>query len=506
MRRLSHIIIALALAALLPADLFGRTVETKAGEIAKGLHSVDSDTELCIKGTIDASDLRYIAANCASLERLDLSGTDIAAYHGAPLAANCGRYPADELPAYILSGLRVRSLSLPESIISIGDCALTGAAIDAITIPSSVISIGRGVFAACASLKKIVIPASVSNAESHIFKDCTVLESIVFEAPAVPDEAFAGCTSLRSVTLGNGVNAIGERAFCGCATLTDLSLAAPSSLRSIGAFAFESSGLTTLDFSACTTLSSAGSFAFARCTELKTVSLPSSFSRLGEGIFADCPMLETITASSSLQEIPALALKGASSLSDAGGLMDEGTSAIGTLAFAGMKSMTSVKLPSSTTSIGSGAFEGCDGLAALLCESLTAVPALGNDVWAGVDQSKVELIADVETAPLFAAAEQWKEFRIRTVDGSSIESITSPSAAEAVRARMCASVLELHSELPIASVTVYDSSGRLAARTDAGGTLTLSLHVAIATGRVGIVSLTFSDGSRTAFKLINSPG
>ena len=48
--------------------------------------------------------------------------------------------------------------------------------------------------------------------------------------------AFSGCTSLTSVTIGDGVTSIGDYAFPGCTSLTSVTI--PNSVTSIGENAF----------------------------------------------------------------------------------------------------------------------------------------------------------------------------------------------------------------------------------------------------------------------------
>ena len=126
--------------------------------------------------------------------------------------------------------------------------------------------------------------------EKYIYP-CMV-ESVVIDAgvTAIPDDAF-GCpasgsdddqvySSLTTVTFADGgvaVESIGQKAFYKCAALTAFPItAANAALESIGASAFDGSGLTSLDLSNCTALESIDAMAFVNCTALASLSFPQS--------------------------------------------------------------------------------------------------------------------------------------------------------------------------------------------------------------------------------------
>ena len=71
-------------------------------------------------------------------------------------------------------------------------------------IPKSVISIGYGAFAGCSTLTSLTIPESVMT---------------------IQDGAFAGCSSLSSITIPSNVVYIGKEIFWGCRALTSLTYA-----------------------------------------------------------------------------------------------------------------------------------------------------------------------------------------------------------------------------------------------------------------------------------------
>ena len=193
------------------------------------------------------------------------------------------------------------------------------------------------------------------------------------------DRAFWNCsslTSLTSLTLPSSLQSIGDYAFHDCSSLTSLTL--PSSLQSIGDRAFwHCSSLTSVicnSFYMVTEnmlLTSDGTkviscwgknrhqtipngvqciddYAFGGCSFLAQITLPKGLQTIGEKAFVRCSALTSLTLPSSLQSI-------------------------GDRAFRGCSSLTSLTLPSSLQSIGGGAFTGCTSLRSVICNQFYRV-------------------------------------------------------------------------------------------------------------------------------------
>lgn len=100
--------------------------------------------------------------------------------------------------------------------------------------------------------------------------------------------AFAGNTSIKSVSLPSAVTQIGQEAFADCTSLSSVSL--PSSLELIGIGAFYGcSSLTSVSIPDGT--KTIGDEAFAQCTALKTVTIPSSVESIADDAFDGCDSL-----------------------------------------------------------------------------------------------------------------------------------------------------------------------------------------------------------------------
>ena len=99
-------------------------------------------------------------------------------------------------------------------------------------------NIGVGTFYLCQSLTEITIPDSVTSIGVSAFYNCESLASITIPegVTSIGYETFAGCTSLTEITIPDAVTSIGSSAFIGCESFT--SIAIPESVTSIGFQAF----------------------------------------------------------------------------------------------------------------------------------------------------------------------------------------------------------------------------------------------------------------------------
>ncbi|MDO4173338.1 MAG: S-layer homology domain-containing protein [Eubacteriales bacterium] len=117
------------------------------------------------------------------------------------------------------------------------------------------------------------------------------IQSVVVQTgiSRIGEEAFYGCTALRSVSLSSGVKSIGMLAF-GKTSLTEITL--PISVKTIEAQAFWRSSLESIIIPE--NVQEIGSSAFARCSGLKTVWIGRSVKKIGNAAFHACPKLQAI--------------------------------------------------------------------------------------------------------------------------------------------------------------------------------------------------------------------
>ncbi len=132
---------------------------------------------------------------------------------------------------------KLKSVSLPDGLASIGNSAFGYCAFTSIKLPASLTNIGGNAFEYCQSLKSITIPNSVTEISARTFQGCYRLGDVSLGENLTKIWEFAFAESgLKSVTIPDGVTTIGLYAFTGCGELTSVSI--PASVTGIGSQAF----------------------------------------------------------------------------------------------------------------------------------------------------------------------------------------------------------------------------------------------------------------------------
>ena len=115
-----------------------------------------------------------------------------------------------------------------------------------------------------------------------------------------------------------------------------------------------------------TGLTRIGSQAFDGCTQLKSITIPSSVTNIGNYAFDGCTSLTSVTIPEGVNSIGEYAFRSCSSLANV--TIQEGVQSIKDFAFFGCTSLTSMIIPKSVTSIGWNPFADCDKLSSLKVE------------------------------------------------------------------------------------------------------------------------------------------
>ena len=140
-------------------------------------------------------------------------------------------------------GLVLKHVTIPSesngyAVTAIKDSFSLNMLTESITLPPSLISIGQRAFEGRA-LTSIVIPDSVTTIGEYAFYNCSSLSSVTLSQnlTAIANSTFGGCTALKTLTLGPQIATIGSNAFQGCTAL--LSINIPASVTYIGYYAFK---------------------------------------------------------------------------------------------------------------------------------------------------------------------------------------------------------------------------------------------------------------------------
>lgn len=173
------------------------------------------------------------------------------------------------------------SISIPNTIISIGNDAFSGSTIKG-DIPEYLEHIGTQAFAFCRGLENLTIPKTLDCIADSAFRRCNDLQSLTISdgVKTIGNGAFISCNNLTSLNLGNTVTTIGENAFH-LESHSLQSVVIPNSVTTIGASAFQ------------------GNYA------VETITIGSSVREIGKNAFYNCAALKSvINLAKTPQEIP----------------------------------------------------------------------------------------------------------------------------------------------------------------------------------------------------------
>lgn len=297
--------------------------------------------------------------------------------------------------------LAIKALTFPNNLERVGFYAFRYAGFTQVDVPNSVDYIGQGAFYGCASIKKIKLPfvgyssnssnsyfgyifgassynyngsyvpsaleeveiTSSNRIYDNAFYGCSNIKSIKLNGSIedIGDYAFYNCSKLKTITMYSGLETLGDYVFYGCSSLESIAL--PSSVTSLGDYAFNGcSNLKTANLNASSLFDTLGTRTFYNCTSLTSVTLPTNLQYVNSYAFYNCYSLKAISIPSSVRQIGNYAFEytGIASLT-----LPSSLTSIGSYAFYYCPSLATVTIPygvSSSLSIGNYAFEGCYNL------------------------------------------------------------------------------------------------------------------------------------------------
>lgn len=499
MKRILTTILSVAVAAIAVSAQTVTAVTTTAGTLRSVLTTApDKVIDLIVQGPVNAGDLEFINTEMTSLESLDLKAATIEAYYGAGHDINgIQRFDANYVPDMVFAGLRAKTITLPSSAkLRIGEGAFVGAALTALTIPANVDEVGDGAFAGCPALRSVVVKTD-TGLGSDIFANCKALTLADISAiTEVPVRMFDGCTALSSVVANPQCATISTAAFRGCKALRSFEFA--PTLTSLQTSAFECSGLQKVDMTACQDLFAIGQYVFANCEDLTEVLFADKTVNISDGALFNCEKLATIQLPTVLSGISTAML---ANTALAGKIaLPNMTMTMGDYALTGTAAVTELDIPASVFYIGNEAMSEMSGLQRINVSGHQAIPTIGTDVWANVDQPHVKLIVADDMYGEFKAAEQWKEFDVEMVSGT--DDIAAETAGVSVKGRFEGTDLHVVSAgVLMKRVELYDVSGALLTAVDTSESEVVIPTTAYST-RVYLVNVLLANGNRATVKLM----
>ena len=386
-----------AAALTIPSSLDGHTVK-QIGSYA--FEKNTTLTSVSIPETV--TELGYLAfTGCTSLTAVTIpSGLTSAGPLGNGAFSGCSALTTVQfgsgltsIPGALFEGTGLKTITLPESVTSIGPWAFANCAkleqvhfpanltsiglsafenctaLTAVTLPKRLTELGSAVFENCSALKSVWIPKSLTNnGLGDGFKGCTALTDITFETgiTKIADRQFDG-SPIKSITIPGTVTTVGMGAFSDCANLTAIDL--PSSVTEIDGYAFENcTALTAVTLPKH--LRRLGTEAFLGCTALKSVFIPLSLQNASNP-FQNCTALTDVTFEDGRTELPDTLLEGSGVRQLT---VPQTVTKIGYSAFADCTQLTAITLPAGLRELGNEAFKGCTALTGVaLPDSLTAL-------------------------------------------------------------------------------------------------------------------------------------
>lgn len=354
---------------------------------------------------------------------------------GATAAADNGKY----VPATL------KKVVLYDTCTVIGESAFYGCTgLTTVEIGSGVSGIAKNAFFDCTALKDITVSAENKAFKNHSGLVYNMAGNDLVAVPmavtgdiqllnitSIADGQFRDCVGITSVVLPNTLESIGKEAFAGIQNLATINF--PEALVAVGRGAFDNTtwyanqpdgvvytGNVLYKFKGESgervtipgNVTGIAAGAFAGCN-LVSVEIPSSVTNIGEGAFTGC-QLESIT-------LPFIGADSTGKTNPFLGYLFGATSAVASSSFV-PKTLKSVTLLDSCTSIGANAFDGCTSVEELVIpQTVTSIAgeALHQTAWFANQEPGVVYVGKVAysfVSPKKTNAEYEEEIKNQPAD------------------------------------------------------------------------------------------
>ena len=289
----------------------------------------------------------------------------------------------------------ITNVSIGSNVTSIGEAAFEScSALTTVKTGNTVKTIDAKAFNNCIKLKTVNIGSKVETIETDAFKGCNNLATLTIGMPNIPGELFSGYANLKKVTIGKTVKSIGEFAFASTG-ITKISLS--GKVETIGDYAFYNcQSLTSSSMSKY--VKSVGACAFQNCSSMKTASLGSNVESIGDYAYAGCASLKSFKVGKTVKTIGIDVFDGCTSLAtltiDMANIPDN--------LLKGSTSLKKVSIGSNARTVGDSAFDGCTSLKTLTLGG--KLVSIGDYAFTGTAITKATTSKTVATIGDFAFA------------------------------------------------------------------------------------------------------
>lgn len=301
MKKIILFIVLISFSYLTYAQISKSVNITTPGTLSEQISTTEQNTllTLSVSGNIDARDFAFIRDKIKNIATLNISGASIKTYTGTEgtISGSLTEYPANELPAYTFYNPTL--LTYKPSLVSI-------------SLPSGLNSIGMLAFYYCWNLGTISIPASVISIADYAFYGCYAMTSISVNASNSKYSSVSGVLFNKqqdtlllfpngksgTYTIPATVKHVANSAFENCYNLSSLIL--PTSLQSIGSYAFAYCSGINGNLNLPSTLLKLGDGAFYGCYRLTgTVTIPAGLTNIGYYCFLESNNIKSFVVNSS---------------------------------------------------------------------------------------------------------------------------------------------------------------------------------------------------------------
>ena len=358
-------------------------------------------------------------------------------------------------------------------ITSIGASAFEGnTAVTSVVIPGGVTEIGQAAFKDCENMASVTMPGTVQTIREEAFYNNSRLTSVAVPnaTTAIETAAFGACESLTAINVDAANTAYSSTQ--GVLYNKNQSLlhtypagkteafALPATVTSIGNAAFQETKAAAVTLNS--TVQTIGTQAFSSSKNLTAMEIPSSVTTIGQLAFDNCARLEAINVSANNARysstegvlynknqtilltypegktaasytVPATVTtieQAAFSQSRLASVtISNSVTTIGDAAFRNNSNLKTVDIPSSVHTIQTRIFAGCTALTNVTVR-WSSPPLITEDVFGGVNRSRVMLHVPAGRENAYRIASVWKDFRITSspvsvegVEGSSLKAL-----------------------------------------------------------------------------------
>ena len=305
-------------------------------------------------------------------------------------------------------------VTIPDGVTTIPDWAFHHCnALKSVTFGNKTKKIGWAAFSECKALGSVSLPTTLTTLDSFVFDFCESLKSIVIpdSVSVLEDSVFQGCTSLKTVTIGKNVTETDSFAFNLCDSLESINVSSQNAnYTSENGILFNKNktklvrypaGSSRESYSIPSTVNTVCEHAFESSHNLKSIAIPSSVTTIKEMGFNDCRNVKLFTVPDSVTSIGYYAFSNDKAVLYTGSatgapwdadavckcvendfayadtaktqlvkyignseevVIPNGVKSLGEKAFRNNKTMKTVRIPGSVTSIDINAFAGCEAL------------------------------------------------------------------------------------------------------------------------------------------------